>query len=66
MWVMWNLASFYLETVLVLVQDRCMVCARRSIGSVVILDTPMELLGDEAQVDARFGQFEHTANLHSR
>ena len=32
MWVMWNLASFRLETVLVSVQDRCMVCARRSIG----------------------------------
>ena len=33
MWVMWNLASFYLETVLVLVQDRCVVCARHTIGS---------------------------------
>jgi hypothetical protein len=37
-WVMWNLASFRLETVLVLVQDRCMVCARCTIGSEIILD----------------------------
>ena len=26
--------------VLVLVQDRCMVCAKRAIGSEIILDTP--------------------------
>ena len=26
MWVIWNLVSFHLETVLVSVQDRCMVC----------------------------------------
>ena len=28
-WVMWNLVSVRLEMVLVLVQDRCMVCAKR-------------------------------------
>jgi hypothetical protein len=39
-WVMWNLSSFRLETVLVLVQDRSMVCARRTIGSEIILDAP--------------------------
>ena len=31
-WVMLNLTSFRLETVLVSVQDRSMVCARRTIG----------------------------------
>jgi hypothetical protein len=31
--------SVHLETVLVSVQDRCMVCAKRSIGSEIILDT---------------------------
>ena len=30
---------FRLETVLVSVQDRCMVCARRTIGSEIVLDT---------------------------
>jgi hypothetical protein len=31
-WVMWNLVSVGLETVLVLVQYRCTVCAERTIG----------------------------------
>ena len=29
---------FHLETVLVSVQDRCLVCARRTIGSEIVLD----------------------------
>jgi hypothetical protein len=40
MWVMCNLSSFHLETVLVSMQDRCMVCARHTIDLEVILDTP--------------------------
>ena len=32
--------SVRLEMVLVLVQDRCMVCARRTIGSIIVLDAP--------------------------
>ena len=52
---MWNLASFCLETVLVSVQNRCMVCARRNIGSEIVLDALMVPLGDEAQVEACFG-----------
>ena len=39
-WVMWNLASFRLETVLVSVQDRCIVSARCTIGLKIILDAP--------------------------
>jgi hypothetical protein len=39
MLVMWNITSFYLETVLVLVQDRLIVCAKRAIVSEIILDT---------------------------
>ena len=38
--VMWNLVSVHLEMVLVSVQDRCMVCAKRTIGSEIILDAP--------------------------
>jgi hypothetical protein len=37
-WVMWNLVLVYLETVLVSVQYRCMVCAECTIGSEIILD----------------------------
>jgi hypothetical protein len=36
----------------VLVSVRCTVCVKHTIGSEIILDTPMILLGDEAQVDA--------------
>jgi hypothetical protein len=49
---MWNFVSVHLEIVLVSMQDRCMVCAKRTIGSEIVLDAPMVLLGDEAQVDA--------------
>ena len=63
---MWNLTSFRLETVLALVQDRCMVCARRTIGSEIISTHLMVPLGDEAQVEARFDPFGDSANLDER
>ena len=37
------------DIVLVSVQDRCMVCARHTIGSEIILDASNGTLGDEAQ-----------------
>ena len=55
--VMSNHVLVRLEMVLVSVQDRCMVCAKRTIGSETVLDAPMVLLGDKAQVQARFGLF---------
>jgi hypothetical protein len=66
-WVMWDLTSFSLETMLVLVLDRYMVCAkmyhrlRKSFWMQLIV-----LLGDEAQVKACFGPFGDSANLHAR
>jgi hypothetical protein len=36
----WKLVSVHLEIVLILKQDRCMVCAERTIGSKIILDAP--------------------------
>ena len=57
-WVMWNLTSFRLETVLVSVQDRCMVCPRRTIGSEIVLDAT-----DKGQVEAHFGLFRDSDNL---
>jgi hypothetical protein len=38
--IMVNLVSVRLEMVLVLVQDRCMVYVKRTIGSVIVLDAP--------------------------
>jgi hypothetical protein len=37
---MWNLILVYLETLLVLVQDSCMVYVKCTIGLNVALDTP--------------------------
>ena len=64
------------------VEDRCMVCVERTIGSEIIsdttdgtprrrgsetvLDAPMVLLGDEAQVQAHFGVFSDSASLDAR
>jgi hypothetical protein len=63
---MWNLVSICLETVLVLVQDRCTICAKHTIGSEIILDATMLLQGNEAQVEARFSPFGDSANLDAR
>ena len=63
---MWNLVSILLEIVLVLVQDRCTVYARHTMGSKIVLDTMMVLLCIEAQVDARFGLFGDSAKLDAR
>ena len=43
-----------------------MVCARRTIGSVITLDARMVLSGDEAQVEAHFGCFGDKANFDAR
>jgi hypothetical protein len=41
-------------------------CAKRTICSEIILDTPDGTLGDEAQVEARFSRFGDSANLDAR
>jgi hypothetical protein len=37
--VKWKLVLVYLEIVLILTQDRCTVCAERTIGSKIVLAT---------------------------
>ena len=66
MLVLWELVSFRLEIVLVSVQDRCTVCANRTIGLDIIFNAPMVLLGDEAQLEARFSPCGDSANLDAR
>jgi uncharacterized membrane protein len=67
MWVMWNLLSVRFEIVLASVQDNCTICAKHSIGSEIVLGTPGgTLLGDKAQVEARFSSFGDRANLDAR
>ena len=58
---MWNLLLVHLEIVLVSVQDRCMVCAKHTINSEIILDAPdvghakshLFLFGDSVSVSAK-------------
>ena len=63
---LWKLVLVRLEIVLVLVQDRCTVCAKRTIGLDIDFNAPMVLLGDEAQVEARSSPFGDSANLDAR
>ena len=65
-WVLWNLVLDRLQIVLVSVEDRCMVCAKRTVGSDIIFNAPMVLLVDEAQVEAPFSLFVDSANLDAR
>ena len=55
-----------LEMVLESGQDRCMVCAKRTIGSEIVFDAPNVTTSDEGQVEAHFGPIEHSANLDAR
>jgi hypothetical protein len=66
MWLMWNLILVYSEMVLLSEQDRCMVCAKRTIGSEIIVDAPDGTPSDEAQVEAPFGPFGCSTNLDAR
>ena len=45
--------SVRLEMVLVLVQDRCTVCAQRTIGQMSFRTHPMVILGDVGHVESR-------------
>jgi hypothetical protein len=47
-------------------QDRCTVCAKRSIGSKIILDAPMELLLDLGDVDSCCGAFGDSVSVSER
>ena len=50
MMLKWKLVLVHLEIVLILMQDSCMVCVDRAIGSEIIWTQPMELLGDVGHV----------------
>ena len=61
-----NPVSMHLETVLVSVQYCCAVCGKHTMALKLFWTHQMVLLGDEAQVEARFGLFGDSANLDSR
>ena len=57
---------FYLQTMLILAQDRCTVFAERTMGMEIILAVPDGTLGDVGQVDARFSPFGDSVCLDAR
>ena len=61
-----NHVSIRLETVLVSLQDRCKVCAKHTMAQKSFWTNQMVLLGDEAQVEARFGLFRDSTSLDAR
>ena len=58
--------SVRLEMVLISTQDRCTICAKRTLAQISFRTHPKVLLGDEAQVEASFGPFGYSANLDAR
>jgi hypothetical protein len=66
MWVLWNLAPVRLETVLESVQDGCMVYAKCTIGSEIVLDTPNSTPSWRGSRRSSFGPFGDSANLDVR
>ena len=55
-----------LEMMLILTQDRCMVCAEHTIGSESFWAHPMELLGDVGHVESRFGPLGDSVSVGTR
>jgi hypothetical protein len=66
MWLMWNLVLVHSEMVLLSEQDRCTVCAKRTIGSEIVVDALDGTPSDEAQVEAPFGPFGYSTNFDAR
>ena len=64
--VLWNLVLDHLEIVLVSVEDRCMVCAKCTIGSNIVFNVPMVLLGDVGHVQSHFDPFRDSVSFDAR
>ena len=54
------------DILLILTQDRCTVCVERTIGSEIVLDAPLELLGDVGHVESHFFLFGDSVNVGAR
>jgi hypothetical protein len=61
-----ELCSVRLEIVLILKQDRCMVCTERTIGSQIVFDTPDGLVSDMGRVESRFSSFGDSVSVSAR
>ena len=62
----WKFDLVCLEIVLILGQDRCMVCAERTIGLQIIVDTLDGILGDMGHVESHFGLHGDSVSVGAR
>ena len=62
----WKLVLVHLEIVLILMQDRCMVCNKRTIGSEIILDALNGTPRDVGHVECHFGPFGDNVSVGAR
>jgi hypothetical protein len=62
---MWKLYSVCLEIVVILTQDRCVVCTEHTTGSEIIFH-PVELLGDVGHVESHFGLSRDSVSVDAR
>ena len=63
---MWNVTSFLMETVLVSVQDRCMICTKRTIGSGILLHAADVTPRDVGLMECHSGPFEDVVSVGAR
>jgi hypothetical protein len=54
------------EIVLIFMQDRCTVCGESTIGSKIIFDASLELLGDMGLLESRFSLFRDSLSFSAR
>ena len=62
----WKFDLVHLETVLSLMQDRCMVYVERTICLKSFWTHPIELLGDVGYVESHFSPFGDTVSVDAR
>jgi hypothetical protein len=61
-----ELYSVRLEIVLILTQDRCVVCTERTVGSQIVFDAPDAPVSDMGRVESRFSPFGDSASVSAR
>ena len=62
----WELILVHLKVVLILTQDRSMVCAECTIGLEIILDAPDGTLRCVGHVESHFDPFGHGVSVNAR
>jgi hypothetical protein len=62
----WKLVLVYSEIVLILMQDRCTVCAEHTIGLEIVLDTPDGTPRYVGHVKSHFGPFVDVVSVGAR